>query len=48
VASMKKQIEERKKQLNVIRQVQPAAAPPVQASTPQSIPFQVKQMNDTM
>jgi len=40
VASMKKQIEERKKQLNVIRQVQPAAAPPVQASTPQSIPFQ--------
>ena len=42
VASMKKQIEERKKQLNVIRQVQPAAAPPVQAATPQSIPFQVK------
>lgn len=40
VASMKKQIEERKKQLNVIRQVQPAAAPPVQAATPQSIPFQ--------
>ncbi|KAL9976635.1 hypothetical protein ACROYT_G013957 [Oculina patagonica] len=40
VASMKKQIEERKKQLNVVRQVQPAAAPTVQATTPQPIPFQ--------
>lgn len=46
VASMKKQIEERKKQLNVIRQVQPAAAPPVQAATPQSIPFQVNIMSN--
>lgn len=42
VASMKKQIEERKKQLNVVRQVQPAAVPTVQATPPQPIPFQVK------
>ena len=40
VASMKKQIEERKKQLNVIRQVQPAV-PAVQAPQPPPIPFQV-------
>lgn len=52
VASMKKQIEERKKQLNVIRQVQPGtpqpAVPPVQAAAPQSIPFQVNKMNNTV
>ena len=43
VASMKKQIEERKKQLNVIRQVQPAAAPApaVQPTLPPPVPFQV-------
>ena len=41
VASMKKQIEERKKQLNVIRQVQPAAVPTVPASFPPPVATQV-------